>query len=250
MNAPNALSRNTIFLARREFGRKDRAIKHREFAFKADTVNDDGTFSGYASVFGVVDSYNEIVAPGAFKKSLAEIEASGDPLPALWQHRSGEPIGGYTDLAEDDRGLKVSGFLMKDEIDRAREAYALLKKRVVKGMSIGYYVIDSSWNDKEKIRTLKEVELVEISIVTFPANADAQVDAIKSKLAHGDLPTLPQFEQFLREAGFSKTKAAVIANRGLAHLLRSESAGEPSEMQKGLQGLKQALDAFKPLSLQ
>jgi hypothetical protein len=70
---------------------------------------------------------------------------------------------------------------------------------------------------------------VEISIVTVPANDEARTDVIKSKLAHGSLPTLPEFEQLLREAGFSKTQAAVIANRGLKHMLRSESEGEQAE---------------------
>lgn len=212
---------------RQAYGRKDRGLKHKEFAFKADVVNDDGTFTGYASVFGTLDSYREIVAPGAFTESLKQIADSGDPLPALWQHRSGEPIGGYDELAEDDRGLKVSGWLMKEEIARAREAYALMKRRVVKGMSIGYFVLEDSWNEKDRIRTLTKLELVEISIVTFPANPDAQIDAIKSKLAHGGLPTIREFEHVLREQGFSKTQAAVIATRGLKHLLdRGEPEGE------------------------
>lgn len=211
--------------------RKDRSLKHKEFAFKADTVNDDGSFTGYASVFGTVDSYREIVAPGAFLESLKAIKASGDPLPALWQHRSAEPVGGYDVLEEDERGLKVSGWLLKDEIEKAREAYALMKRRVVKGLSIGYYVLEDSFNEKDRVRTLKKLDLVEISIVTFPANPDAQIDSIKSKLAHGALPTLPQFEQLLREAGFSKSQAAVIANRGLKHLLlRSESGSERGEI--------------------
>ncbi|MEO6659439.1 MAG: HK97 family phage prohead protease, partial [Burkholderiaceae bacterium] len=84
-----------------------------------------------------------------------------------------------------------------------------------------------SFDQKTGIRTLKRLDLVEISLVTFPANDDARVDAIKSKLAHGGLPNLPEFEQLLREAGFSKTQSAVIANRGLKHLLdRSESGSE------------------------
>lgn len=79
------------------------------------------------------------------------------------------------------------------------------------------------------MRTLTKLDLVEISLVTFPANDDARIDTIKSKLAHGSLPSLPEFEQLLREAGFSKTQAAVIANRGLKHLLRSESEGDQAE---------------------
>lgn len=208
-------------------------LQHKQFAFKADAVNDDGTFTGYGSVFGNIDSYREIVAPGAFAESLKAIKASGDPLPALWQHKSSEPIGGYDVLVEDARGLKVEGFLLKDQIVRAAEAYVLMKRRVVKGLSIGYYVLEDSWNEKDRIRTLTKLDLQEISIVTFPANVEAQVDSVKS-IGHiikaGRMPSLPEFEDFLREAGFSKTQATVIAGRGLKELLsRSESGGDNSE---------------------
>jgi HK97 family phage prohead protease len=222
--------------------RKDMAMKHKQFAFKADAVNDDGTFTGYGSVFGNVDSYREVVAPGAFAASLAAIKASGDPLPALWQHRSSEPIGGFDELVEDSHGLKVTGWLLKDDIPRASEAYALMKRRVVKGLSIGYYVIEDSWNEKDRIRTLTKLELMEISIVTFPANDQAQIDSVKSMeqiIKAGKLPSLPEFEDFLRESGFSKSQATAIAGRGLKDLL---SRGEPGS-EKG--DLLSALRDFK-----
>lgn len=206
--------------------RKDMSLKIRDFDLHVKAVSDDGLFSGYGSVFGVVDSYREVVAPGAFAASLADIKAKGRRVPVLWQHRSGEPIGIYSSLSEDDRGLKVEGNLILD-VSRAKEAHALLKAGAVSGLSIGYYVRDDSFDEKSRVRTLKQLDLVEVSLVTFPANDDARVDTIKSKLAHGSLPSLPEFEQLLREAGFSKSQAAVIANRGLKHLLhRSESGGE------------------------
>lgn len=210
--------------------RKDASLKIRDFDLSVKAVDDDGLFSGYGSVFGEVDSYREVVAPGAFSESLAQIAAKGRPVPVLWQHRSGEPIGVYTGLSEDSRGLKVEGQLVL-EVSRAKEAHALMKAGAVSGLSIGYYVREDSWDEKERIRTLKKVDLVEVSLVTFPANDDARVDTIKSKLAHGSLPTLPEFEQLLREAGFSKSQSAVVANRGLKHLLdRSESGGEPADI--------------------
>ncbi|WP_428718573.1 HK97 family phage prohead protease [Undibacterium curvum] len=209
---------------------KNNVIQHKQFAFKTDSVNEDGTFSGYGSVFGNVDSYGEIVAPGAFKESIAAIKASGDPLPALWQHRWAEPIGGYDLLEEDERGLKVEGWLLTGQIPRAAEAHALMKHRVVKGLSIGYYVLEDSWNEKDRIRTLTKLDLQEISIVTFPANVEAQVESVKSILAQGNLPTLSQFEDFLRESGYSKSQATIIASKGLKELLsRSESGGKKSD---------------------
>lgn len=216
-------------------------LLHKQIAFKADTIEDDGTFTGYGSVFGNVDSYREIVAPGAFKASLARMKEAGDILPVLWQHDPSKPIGGYTELAEDERGLKTSGFLLKDSVALAREAYALMKARVVKGLSIGYYVRGDSYDEKNSIRTLTELDLREISVVTFPANEQAQVDSVKSAFAlmlkAGQLPAVKDFEDFLREAGFSKTQAAFIANNGLSKLHR----GEPDSTK----GVLELLNNFK-----
>lgn len=207
--------------------RKDSgALVRKHFAFKAEAVEADGTFKGYGSVFGNVDSYNEIVAPGAFKESLSLLKKSEDVLPVLWQHNPDEPIGGYTELAEDDHGLKVAGFLLKDEVRRAAEAYALMKARVVKGLSIGYFVRDDSVDEKTGIRTLKALDLREVSVVTFPANEAAQVNNVKNAITHmlkaGQLPSISVFEDFLREAGFSKSHAAAIAVHGMSKLLRGE----------------------------
>lgn len=215
--------------------RKDSSgiLQRKQFAFKTEDVTPDGIFTGYGSVFGNIDSYREIVMPGAFADSIKAIKASGDPLPALWQHNSAQPIGGYTDLSEDARGLKVTGFLLKDEIRLAAEAYALMKARIVKGLSIGYYVLDDSYNEKDNTRKLNVLDLREISPVTFPANTEAQVDNVKSALTlmlkTGQLPSLKDFEDFLREAGFSKTQAIAIAGGGLSKLLRGEPGGEKGD---------------------
>lgn len=206
--------------------RKSGSMQIRAFDYEAKSADDAGKFSGYGSVFGVVDSYNEVVAPGAFLESLDDIKAKGRSLPVLWQHRSGEPIGNWdmSTLVEDTRGLKGDGQLWLDDAPYARIASRGLKTHSITGLSIGYYVRDSRMDEKTRIRTLTKLDLVEISLVTNPANDEARVDAIKSKLAHGSIPTLPEFEDLLREAGFSKTQAAVIANRGLKHLL---FRGEP-----------------------
>jgi HK97 family phage prohead protease len=222
--------------------RKDSSgtMQRKQFAFKAEDVAADGTFTGYGSVFGNVDSYREIVLPGAFTDSIKAIAASGDPLPMLWQHRSDQPIGGYTALAEDVRGLKVTGFLLKDEVQQAAEAYALMKARIVKGLSIGYYVEADSYNEKDNVRSLIKLDLREISPVTFPANTEAQVDSVKCALAlmlkAGQLPNLKDFEDFLREAGFSKTQANAIAGGGLSKLLRGEPGGEKGDILAALRG--------------
>jgi uncharacterized protein len=202
---------------------KNTHMKIRGFDLDVKSVAEDGTFTGYGSVFNVIDSYNEVVAAGAFKNSLMTLVEKGRSLPILWQHRTGEPIGAWESLKEDAHGLLGKGTLWLEGASNARIAYKGMQSRAITGLSIGYYVKASSYNETTGIRTLEEVELVECSIVTVPANDEARINTIKAHIAHGLLPNLPDFEKLLREAGFSKTQAAVIANRGLKHLLRNES---------------------------
>jgi len=217
----------------------------RSFDYKVKAVQEDGLFSGYGSVFGTVDSYNEVVAPGAFIESIQATKDAGRTFPVLWQHRTGEPIGNWdiSTLKEDTHGLFGEGLLWLEDAPYSKLAYRGMKSGSITGLSIGYYVRESSYDEKTGIRTLTKLDLVEISIVTTPANDDARIDAIKARLAHGDLPSLSDFEKFLREAGFSKTQAAVVANRGLKHLLRSESEGD-SERKATVQHMSQMLDGF------
>jgi HK97 family phage prohead protease len=204
-----------------------RSLKVRDFSLsvKASGAAEDGTFEGYGSVFGVVDSYQEVVSPGAFAESLAELAAKARKIPILWQHRNDQPIGVYLDVHEDDTGLFVKGQLLIGDVAQATEAHALIKAGAVTGLSIGYWVRESSFDEKTGIRTLTKLDLVEVSLVTMPANDDARVEAVKFKLAHGELPNIREFEKLLREAGFSKSQATIVASRGLTHLLRSESEG-------------------------
>jgi HK97 family phage prohead protease len=231
--------------AAREFGAK-KQLKVRDFdlSIKAAGVADDGTFEGYGSVFGVVDSYQEVVAPGAFADSLAELAQKSRTVPVLWQHRQDQPIGVYLDIVEDDTGLAVKGQLLINDVAQAKEAHALMKAGAVTGLSIGYWVRESSFDEKTGIRTLTKLDLVEVSLVTFPANDDARVEAVKFKLAHGQLPTIREFEKLLREAGFSKQQAAAVATKGFAELLQREAEGDPAATIEGLSTLSSAVANF------
>lgn len=214
------------------------AIKHKSFPLQVKEVSDKGEFSGYLSVFGNVDSYREIVMPGAFAESLAEWKQKNRLPPILWQHNSERPIGPFTKMEEDERGLYVEGRLLVDDVKDAKEAYALLKNQVIGGMSIGFRTVGQEWDEDERVRRLTKLDLWEGSIVTFPANEEAQVEAIKTALNGGELPTLKDFEKFLREAGFSKTQATAIASHGLSHLHRSESGTQANELADVLQAIK------------
>lgn len=163
-----------------------------------------GHFEGYGAIFGNKDSMNDIIAPGAFVESLKK-----DGLPALLLHHDTKNvIGAFTEAYEDERGLYVKGALNLD-VQMAREVHSLLKQKALKGLSIGYMTQDYHYDQTSGIRTLKKVKLLEVSIVTFPANDKAKITAVKF------LPkTIREFENVLRDLGFGKTQAKAIASDG------------------------------------
>jgi uncharacterized protein len=208
-------------------------LKQRDFTFHLKAVSASGEFEGYGSVFDEIDSYREVIVPGAFTKTLQDWNARGALPPVLWQHDSRQPIGPHTDMHEDAVGLRVAGRLLIKDVQKAKEAHALLDARAISGLSIGFNVpMDGdAWDSTRSVLLLKEVQLWECSLVTFPANALAQVDMVKTALAGGTLPDVRTFEAFLREAGFSKSQAAGIATHGLGKLRRE---AEASGTAKGL----------------
>ncbi|MBB2973955.1 HK97 family phage prohead protease [Mesorhizobium sp. RMAD-H1] len=193
-------------------------------------MTDEGTFTGYGSIFGNVDSYGEKVAAGAFAESLARHRQEETKPLMLWQHNPNEPIGVWEDLAEDGKGLKGTGrFVM--EASRGREVHALLKAGAIRGLSIGYRELDT--DQEGNVRILKKLDLMEISVVSFPANRRARVESVKAermeefarRLRDGDPLPVKEFEDILREAGVPKAMAVQIASVGYAKAIRSESEG-------------------------
>ena len=186
--------------------------------FQIKAVSDDGLFSGYGSVFGVIDSYKEIVAQGAFSESLQK------RTPAmLWQHRSSEPIGVYSAIREDQTGLYVEGRLAL-KTTRGAEAYELLKMGAISGMSIGFKTREDSYDRVTGIRTLKKVDLREVSLVTFPANESSRISGVKSIET---IESLADAEAFLREAGgLSRREATALVSR----IKSLRGRGDPDEL--------------------
>ena len=182
-------------------------------------AEDDGVFEGYGSVFLVLDHYKDIVQPGAFSRSLEKWKGLGQLPPLLWQHQHDEPIGVYEEMREDEKGLFVRGRLLIDDIAKAREAWALLKAKAISGLSIGYAPVIEEYDRTTKINSLKEIDLWETSLVTFPANPAAVVTDVK---------TVRDFEEFLRDAGFSRKQACKIASHGFSPDQRD--AGEDEEI--------------------
>lgn len=207
--------------------------------FEVKAVDDKGRFSGYGSVFGNVDAYQEVVAPGAFAESLAAWKDAGKLPPVLWQHRSGEPIGPYLEMREDAHGLFVEGQLLVDDVVRAREARALMKARAVNGLSIGFVTREDSFDKVTGVRTLKKIDLWEVSVVTFPANPAAQISNVKSAVEA--LESLAEAERYLRDAGgFSKSAALAFIARIKSLSGRSDS-DELGDLKRALEGLRSTL---------
>jgi HK97 family phage prohead protease len=185
--------------------RSDRGSETRAYAFQIKATGDDGSVEGYGSVFGVKDSYDDVIAKGAFSASLRAHKAAGTMPAMLWQHDAGEPCGVWTDVDEDDKGLVIKGKLALDTT-RGKEAYALMKMGALNGLSIGFVSKQWQYDRETEVRTLTEIDLWEVSLVTFPANAKARVTSVKSADV-ADIKTIRQAEKALRDAGFSDDAA-------------------------------------------
>jgi HK97 family phage prohead protease len=189
-------------------------------------VEPDGTFSGYASLFGVEDMGRDVVLPGAFRDSLAKRGARG--IRMLLQHDPAQPIGVWEELTEDARGLFARGRLML-EVARARETLALMRAGALDGLSIGFRTVAGTRDAKTGIRRLARIDLWEISIVTFPLLSDARVASVKARPFAQRAPTEREFERWLtQDAGLSRSQARAVIRFGHKGLVTQDAArGHP-----------------------
>lgn len=189
-------------------------------------------FTGYGAAFGNVDSYGDVIDPGAFANTLHEAQKSGQFPSMLMQHGGWgmgaddmTPVGIWDKLSEDGNGLLSDGILAPTQ--RGIEAYTLLSMKprpAITGLSIGYIPKKFTVRSKpdEPRRRLHEVDLLEISLVTFPANGKARVTSVKS--ASGDFSER-DFEQLMQDAGLSRKEARVVLSQGFRHLKAMQDAG-------------------------
>lgn len=205
-------------------------------AFEVKLLNpeaNDGVFEGYASLFGKEDQIGDVVMPGAFKKSLARRPAQ--KVKMLYQHSSYEPVGFWSDIKEDDKGLYVKGQLLLD-IQRAREAHVLMKADQLSGLSIGFRTVDASFDKQKGTRYLKEVDLWEISPVTFPCLVEAGVTSVKTDPALLDPRA---WEQAFRDGGLSSQSAKIavsVAKKLMAP--REEERPDPAQREAATDAIK------------
>jgi uncharacterized protein len=210
-------------------------FQHKRAAFEIKKEPDaDGLFEGYASVFGIVDQGMDVVERGAFGKSIG----SGRKVKMLWQHDTAKVIGVWDELREDERGLYVKGRLLKG-VAQAEEAMVLMRAGAIDSMSIGYRTIETVPEGNGRIRKLMEVELHEISLVTFPMLPDAKVTDIKS------IKTERDFEAFLRDAGYSRKEAAAITLHGFKAITGQRDAGSDDAQSGALDALMMQINNLR-----
>tara|TARA_R100000742_G_C4278146_1_gene100663 strand:+ start:1504 stop:2370 length:867 start_codon:yes stop_codon:yes gene_type:complete len=201
---------------------------------------EDGIFSGYASIFGNKDLGNDIVQKGAFLKSLGKKRPK--QIKMLFQHKTDEPIGIYKKIEEDEKGLYVEGQLAMGT-QRGREVHELMKMGAIDGLSIGYKMDGDGyeWNNGGDRRKLKEIDLMEISAVTFPMNPKARVRKVK-----GTEITIREWEEVLRDVGgLSRTESKIAAKAVTKALGQRDVEEDKPEIINAINNLTKLLQGDK-----
>lgn len=187
-------------------------------------VTEEGEFEGYGSIFDNVDNGGDTIKPGAFLESLRLWPPT--KVKMLYNHNPYEPIGMWTEMREDDRGLFCKGKL-ELEVQKGKEVHSFMKSGVLEGLSIGYRTKEYQMDREEGTRVLTKVHLREVSVVTFPMNELAGVTLVKST---GDLPSEREFERYLtRDAGFTVQQAKAIIADGYKSLVNVRDAEDDDD---------------------
>ena len=215
--------------------------KRLDVGFELKAIGADGTVEGYGSVFGVRDNYDDVIAKGAFVQSLNDHKAAGTMPAMLWQHDADKPIGIWTEMVEDEKGLRIKGQLAMETV-KGKEAHALLKMGALNGLSIGFMAKEWAYERDTEVRTLTAIDLWEVSLVTFPANEKARVTNVKSA---EELQAPKDAEKALRDAGFSKSDATAFVSRVMRMgEVRSDSANSTVVAMKAADRLLRSLTSY------
>jgi hypothetical protein len=208
-----------------------------------------GAFSGYGAVFGNVDSGGDMLVKGAFKETLREWKRRGSAPKMLLQHggwgasvEDGIPVGKWTEMREDDTGLYVEGELFAMDTQKGKYIYEGLKSGALDGLSMGYIARDVAYGKKpeDPRRTLKKVDLFEVSIVTFPMNTEARIGAVKSI---EEISTLSDAEAWLRDAaGLTRAQALAFVSR--VKSLRPSDSERPTDAEELVRELRRRVSSF------
>lgn len=210
-------------------------------------LNSEGEFSGYASVWDVVDVGRDVIKKGAFKKSIREKKAGN--IRMLFQHDPAMPIGVWQEMAEDEKGLLVKGQLMI-KVQKGMEVMELMKAKAIDGLSIGFRTVSFAYERPKKddgqlgdmVRIIKEVDLWEVSVVTFPMNTEARIQSVKGEWLKRDV------ERTLRDAGMPNSFAKLVTIHGYDEaqkMLRSEQREADNGLNDVAQMLRQGLTQLR-----
>lgn len=179
-------------------------------SFKA--TGDGMKFTCYGNVKGNIDHAMDRTLDGAYRDSINEHKTAGTMPKMFWMHNPFEtPVGKWTDMKEDNKGLYLEGEFANTE--KGRELYELMKMGALDSFSIGYRVIEEKWNTEKGCNDLIKLDIREISIVSFACNEESRLVDIKSKMDDGELPSKRELQDLLRGAGLSKRQSERIVNQ-------------------------------------
>jgi hypothetical protein len=184
-------------------------LETKHLSFELKDLSADGSFEGYGAYFGNVDFGKDVIEKGAFDASVDE-HKSNDSMPGLYfGHDEREPIGDWTGMKANARGLLMTGQLWIGKgIPKVEQTYMMLKSKGPKGLSIGYYTRKAKYDEKTGIRTLIDLDVKEVSVTPSPMNPKAKITAVKSLLLTKSSLTIREAEDFLRDVGkFSHSDA-------------------------------------------
>lgn len=190
-------------------------FKHVDIEWKADG---EGVIEGYGSVFGNKDNGGDIVAKGAFSESLA----SGRRVKMLSQHDPYSVIGVWDEMSEDDNGLRVKGRILQT-IQAGKEAYELVKAGAIDGLSMGYRTVKAG--AMNGARVIEKADLWEVSLVTFPMNEMARIDAVKAaEMSQREIERV-----LTQDAGLSRSVARQLMAGGYEAIKSMQDAGADAD---------------------
>lgn len=185
-----------------------------------------GQFTGYASVFNGVDSYGDMILPGAYADTIKNRQR---PVRMFYNHDARWPIGKWLSVEEDGKGLLVSGELTPGH-SLASDVKAAMSHGTLDGLSIGYRIPSGGSEKDGKVRKLKRIDLVEVSVVTTPADLNARIDPESIKSAIDQIESIKELEDFLRDAGgFSRAAAAALVSQFKVAVQRDAEVRAKSE---------------------
>jgi len=213
-----------------------------DFELKAE-ADAEGRFTGYGSVFNNMDQGRDVIDGKAFDSTLERIKSSGKMPKMLWQHDPSQPIGVWDKIEKDERGLKVSGRVLSS-LQKGAEVLTMLKESVLDGLSIGYQTKDFEIKKDDgggRFRLLKDLDLWEVSVVTFPMNTEATVTDVKNLQSAGEVARI------LRQAGVPGKFADLVSQKGYDAAMATLEDGHRGDDQEAKRQLDELFNAMKKL---